>query len=178
MCNSVEVVEGAFQYTSVDEIAFVKMCAQVGCMLVKTFGATKHIRFGADEKQFTVLREEPFTSETKKMGLFYTVKSDEEEVGKHMAERVYYVIKGSEAAVKKCLSAEQQDSVAVAKGMAQSDRLASQGLRVFSVAYRVMTTGYHHVVGALGRRGPRGHDRSVVVLLLHIEEARDPRPLQ
>ena len=46
------------------------------------------------------------------------------------------------------------------------------------MAYVVMTTVHHRVVGALGRQGPWGHDRSVVVVLLDIEEARDPSPLQ
>ena len=51
---------------------------------------------------------------------------------------MFYVVKGSEAAIKKCLSTEELQSQEVMEGMRLGDKLASQGLRILAIAFKVM----------------------------------------
>ena len=69
VCNSVEVVHGNYEYTSSDEIAYVQMCALMGCKLIQSSGSSKTVRLGSKKQRHTevvtVLQVEPFTSSSK-----------------------------------------------------------------------------------------------------------------
>ena len=73
-----------------------------------------------------------------KMGLFYRKEISESKKRAKHPDLVFYVVKGSEAAIKKCLSTEQLQSQEVMEGMRLGDKLASQGLRILAVAFKVM----------------------------------------
>ena len=80
-----------------------------------------------------------------KMGLFYKIKSDtKSDQAEHSStpasDQVVYVVKGSEGAIMKCLSREQQDSPAFAEALTLGHNLASQGMRILSVAYKTMSS--------------------------------------
>ena len=65
MCNTVEVANNKYEYAYSDEIAYVNMCAMLGCKLTETSELVKTVTFGEKEERFEILREEVFTSETK-----------------------------------------------------------------------------------------------------------------
>ena len=77
VCNSVEVVHGNYEYTSSDEIAYVQMCALMGCKLIQTSGSSKTVRLGSKKQGHaevvTVLQVEPFTSSSKVCMRAYTL---------------------------------------------------------------------------------------------------------
>ena len=74
-----------------------------------------------------------------KMGMFYQRKRTGSMREAKRPDLVFYVVKGSEEAVKKCLSKDELQCLEVMEGMRLGDELACQGLRILSVAFKVMS---------------------------------------
>ena len=115
-----------YQAASPDEVALVRFASELGYELTYRDQLSMHIATpNGDIDEYTILRDFPFSSETKKMGIIVQQKKD---------GKIVYFLKGAEQALEPSLTSDEAYNMKEG-----AEDLSLEGLRTLSFAEKYLT---------------------------------------